>query len=228
MIKAYKIGKKVPIADTELTILEALSLTVEAGESLAIVGPSGSGKSTLLGILAGLDLPSSGSVHIDGQNITAMTEDARAEMRARYVGFVFQSFHLLPGLTAQENVALPLELRSDKTAMDTAARYLQRVGLADRMTHYPRQLSGGEQQRVAVARAFACQPRILFADEPTGNLDIVTGATINDLLFQLNQEEGTTLVIVTHENSLAARCGRRLHLQCGTQFTPVEEMTVKC
>jgi len=228
MIKAYKISKKVPIADTELTILEALSLTVEAGESLAIVGPSGSGKSTLLGILAGLDLPSSGSVHIDGQNITAMTEDARAEMRARYVGFVFQSFHLLPGLTAQENVALPLELRSDKTAMDTAARYLQRVGLADRMTHYPRQLSGGEQQRVAVARAFACQPRILFADEPTGNLDIVTGATINDLLFQLNQEEGTTLVIVTHENSLAARCGRRLHLQCGTQFTPVEEMTVKC
>ena len=228
MIKAYKIGKKVPIADTELTILEALSLTVEAGESLAIVGPSGSGKSTLLGILAGLDLPSSGSVHIDGQNITAMTEDARAEMRARYVGFVFQSFHLLPGLTAQENVALPLELRSDKTAMDTAARYLQRVGLADRMTHYPRQLSGGEQQRVAVARAFACQPRILFADEPTGNLDIVTGATFNDLLFQLNQEEGTTLVIVTHENSLAARCGRRLHLQCGTQFTPVEEMTVKC
>tara|TARA_B100001093_G_scaffold21106_1_gene18861 strand:+ start:625 stop:1311 length:687 start_codon:yes stop_codon:yes gene_type:complete len=228
MIKAYKIGKKVPIADTELTILEALSLTVEAGESLAIVGPSGSGKSTLLGILAGLDLPSSGSVHIDGQNITAMTEDARAEMRARYVGFVFQSFHLLPGLTAQENVALPLELRSDKAAMDTAARYLQRVGLADRMTHYPRQLSGGEQQRVAVARAFACQPRILFADEPTGNLDIVTGATINDLLFQLNQEEGTTLVIVTHENSLAARCGRRLHLQCGTQFTPVEEMTVKC
>ncbi len=228
MIKAYKISKKVPIADTELTILEALSLTVEAGESLAIVGPSGSGKSTLLGILAGLDLPSSGSVHIDGQNITAMTEDARAEMRARYVGFVFQSFHLLPGLTAQENVALPLELRSDKAAMDTAARYLQRVGLADRMTHYPRQLSGGEQQRVAVARAFACQPRILFADEPTGNLDIVTGATINDLLFQLNQEEGTTLVIVTHENSLAARCGRRLHLQCGTQFTPVEEMTVKC
>ncbi|HBO16310.1 MAG TPA: ABC transporter, partial [Porticoccaceae bacterium] len=163
MIKAYKISKKVPIADTELTILEALSLTVEAGESLAIVGPSGSGKSTLLGILAGLDLPSSGSVHIDGQNITAMTEDARAEMRARYVGFVFQSFHLLPGLTAQENVALPLELRSDKAAMDTAARYLQRVGLADRMTHYPRQLSGGEQQRVAVARAFACQPRILFA-----------------------------------------------------------------
>ena len=228
MIKAYKISKKVPIADTELTILEALSLTVEAGESLAIVGPSGSGKSTLLGILAGLDLPSSGSVHIDGQNITAMTEDARAEMRARYVGFVFQSFHLLPGLTAQENVALPLELRSDKTAMDTAARYLQRVGLADRMTHYPRQLSGGEQQRVAVARAFACQPRLLFADEPTGHLDIVTGATINDLLFQLNQEEGTTLVIVTHENSLAARCGRRLHLQCGTQFTPVEEMTVKC
>ena len=166
MIKVTNIGKKVLVADTELTILDALSLNVEAGESLAIVGPSGSGKSTLLGIMAGLDTPTNGTVHIDGQDITAMDEEGRAAVRARHVGFVFQSFHLLPALTALENVALPLELQKGGDAMDIAGSYLQRVGLADRTGHYPRQLSGGEQQRVAVARAFACKPTILFADEP--------------------------------------------------------------
>lgn len=228
MIKVNNLSKKVSVLEEELTILDSLSFQVLRGESLAIIGPSGSGKSTLLGILAGLDLPSTGSVHIDGKRITSMTEEARASIRARYVGFVFQSFHLLPGLTALENVALPLELRSESDALMTAKEFLHRVGLQDRSTHLPSQLSGGEQQRVAVARAFACQPKILFADEPTGNLDIVTGSRINDLLFELNQEQGTTLVIVTHEQSLAARCERRLHLQCGTKFVSVEEMTVKC
>ena len=228
MIKVTNIGKKVLVADIELTILDALSLNVEAGESLAIVGPSGSGKSTLLGIMAGLDTPTNGTVHIDGQDITAMDEEGRAAVRARHVGFVFQSFHLLPALTALENVALPLELQKGGDAMGIAGSYLQRVGLADRTEHYPRQLSGGEQQRVAVARAFACKPTILFADEPTGNLDSVTGETINDLLFELNREEGTTLVIVTHEHSLASRCSRQLHLKSCLQFTPVAEMSVKC
>tara|TARA_A100001011_G_scaffold224252_1_gene232181 strand:+ start:99 stop:785 length:687 start_codon:yes stop_codon:yes gene_type:complete len=228
MIKVNNLSKKVPVLEEELTILDSLSFQVLRGESLAIIGPSGSGKSTLLGILAGLDLPSTGSVHIDGKRITSMTEEARASIRASYVGFVFQSFHLLPGLTALENVALPLELRSENDALMTAKEFLLRVGLQDRSTHLPNQLSGGEQQRVAVARAFACQPKILFADEPTGNLDTVTGAKINDLMFELNQEQGTTLVIVTHEQSLASRCERRLHLQCGTKFVSVEEMTVKC
>ena len=228
MIKVNNLSKKVSVLEEELTILDSLSFQVLRGESLAIIGPSGSGKSTLLGILAGLDLPSTGSVHIDGKRITSMTEEARASIRARYVGFVFQSFHLLPGLTALENVALPLELRSESDTLMTAKEFLHRVGLQDRSTHLPSQLSGGEQQRVAVARAFACQPKILFADEPTGNLDIVTGSRINDLLFELNQEQGTTLVIVTHEQSLAARCERRLHLQCGAKFVSVEEMTTKC
>tara|TARA_B100000886_G_scaffold335519_1_gene292721 strand:- start:1136 stop:1822 length:687 start_codon:yes stop_codon:yes gene_type:complete len=228
MIKVNNLSKQVQVLEDELTILNSLSFQVSRGESLAIIGPSGSGKSTLLGILAGLDLPSTGSVHIDGKRITSMSEEARASIRARYVGFVFQSFHLLPGLTALENVALPLELRSKSDALITAKEFLSRVGLQDRSEHLPNQLSGGEQQRVAVARAFACQPKILFADEPTGNLDIVTGAKINDLLFELNQEQGTTLVIVTHEQSLAARCARRLHLQCGAKFVSVEEMTIKC
>jgi putative ABC transport system ATP-binding protein len=228
MIKVNNLSKKVQVLEDQLTILNSLSFQVSRGESLAIIGPSGSGKSTLLGILAGLDLPSTGSVHIDGKRITSMSEEARASIRARYVGFVFQSFHLLPGLTALENVALPLELRSESDALITAKEFLSRVGLQDRSTHLPNQLSGGEQQRVAVARAFACQPKILFADEPTGNLDIVTGAKINDLLFELNQEQGTTLVIVTHEQTLAARCARRLHLQCGAKFVSVEEMTIKC
>ena len=228
MIKVNNLSKKVQVLEDELTILNSLSFQVSRGESLAIIGPSGSGKSTLLGLLAGLDLPSTGSVHIDGKRITSMSEEARASIRASYVGFVFQSFHLLPGLTALENVALPLELRSKSDALITAKEFLSRVGLQDRSEHLPNQLSGGEQQRVAVARAFACQPKILFADEPTGNLDIVTGAKINDLLFELNQEQGTTLVIVTHEQSLAARCARRLHLQCGAKFVSVEEMTIKC
>ena len=228
MIKVNNLSKQVQVLEDELTILNSLSFQVSRGESLAIIGPSGSGKSTLLGILAGLDLPSTGSVHIDGKRITSMSEEARASIRASYVGFVFQSFHLLPGLTALENVALPLELRSESNALITAKEFLFRVGLQDRSEHLPNQLSGGEQQRVAVARAFACQPKILFADEPTGNLDIMTGAKINDLLFELNQEQGTTLVIVTHEQSLAARCARRLHLQCGAKFVSVEEMTIKC
>lgn len=228
MIKVNNLSKQVQVLEDELTILNSLSFQVSRGESLAIIGPSGSGKSTLLGLLAGLDLPSTGSVHIDGKRITSMSEEARASIRASYVGFVFQSFHLLPGLTALENVALPLELRSKSDALITAKEFLSRVGLQDRSEHLPNQLSGGEQQRVAVARAFACQPKILFADEPTGNLDIVTGAKINDLLFELNQEQGTTLVIVTHEQSLAARCARRLHLQCGAKFVSVEEMTIKC
>ena len=215
MIEANHITKEVTTSEGVLRILDDINLTVIDGEALAIIGPSGSGKSTLLGILAGLDTPSAGVVRVNGEDITAMTEEGRAAMRARYVGFVFQSFHLLPSLTALENVSLPLELRGDSSATEIARSYLDRVGLTARLSHYPRQLSGGEQQRVALARAFASRPRILFADEPTGNLDTVTGKTINDLLFQLNREEGTTLVLVTHEAMLASRCHRRVTLQGG-------------
>ncbi|WP_339639620.1 ABC transporter ATP-binding protein [uncultured Porticoccus sp.] len=215
MIEANHITKEVTTSEGVLRILDDINLTVIDGEALAIIGPSGSGKSTLLGILAGLDTPSAGVVRVNGEDITAMTEEGRAAMRARYVGFVFQSFHLLPSLTALENVSLPLELRGDTSATDIARSYLDRVGLTARLSHYPRQLSGGEQQRVALARAFASRPRILFADEPTGNLDTLTGKTINDLLFQLNREEGTTLVLVTHEATLASRCHRRVTLQGG-------------
>ena len=221
MIEVNNVGKQVVTAEGTLDILENINLSLINGETLAIVGPSGSGKSTLLGILAGLDLPSSGSVALNGQDITAMDEEGRAEVRAKDVGFVFQSFHLLPGLTALENVALPLELNGDANALATAKIYLDRVGLGHRTTHYPRQLSGGEQQRVAVARAFACKPTILFADEPTGNLDTATGEIINDLLFDLNREEGTTLVLVTHEMNLAARCHRTMQLQAGHQVDSV-------
>ncbi|MDO7635987.1 MAG: ABC transporter ATP-binding protein [Porticoccaceae bacterium] len=218
MIDVSNISKQVSTSEGTLCILDQINLSVKAGETLAIIGSSGSGKSTLLGILAGLDTPSSGTVMIDGQDITAMDEEGRAAVRAGHVGFVFQSFHLLPGLTALENVALPLELQGVSDALKTAEHYLQRVGLAARVTHYPRQLSGGEQQRVALARAFACRPTILFADEPTGNLDTGTGEKINDLLFALNEEEGTTLVLVTHEKNLAARCQRTLELQAGRQI----------
>ena len=218
MIDVSNTSKQVSTSEGTLCILEQINLSVKAGETLAIIGSSGSGKSTLLGILAGLDTPSSGTVMIDGQDITAMDEEGRAAVRAGHVGFVFQSFHLLPGLTALENVALPLELQGVSDALKTAEHYLQRVGLAARVTHYPRQLSGGEQQRVALARAFACRPTILFADEPTGNLDTGTGEKINDLLFALNEEEGTTLVLVTHEKNLAARCQRTLELQAGRQI----------
>lgn len=218
MIDVSNISKQVSTSEGTLCILDQINLSVKAGETLAIIGSSGSGKSTLLGILAGLDTPSSGTVMIDGQDITAIDEEGRAAVRAGHVGFVFQSFHLLPGLTALENVALPLELQGVSDALKTAEHYLQRVGLAARVTHYPRQLSGGEQQRVALARAFACRPTILFADEPTGNLDTGTGEKINDLLFALNEEEGTTLVLVTHEKNLAARCQRTLELQAGRQI----------
>jgi putative ABC transport system ATP-binding protein len=225
MIEVSNVSKQVTTTEGTLTILDGINLSLAAGESLAIVGPSGSGKSTLLGILAGLDLPSSGSVSLNGQDITVMDEEGRAAVRATTVGFVFQSFHLLPGLTALENVALPLELQGDKEALKTAAYFLQRVGLDHRTTHYPRQLSGGEQQRVAVARAFACRPVILFADEPTGNLDTGTGEKISDLLFDLNREEGTTLVLVTHEYNLSARCGRRLEIAAGQQVANVINAT---
>ena len=228
MIDVSNVSKKVLVSNVELTILDSLSLKVEAGESLAVIGPSGSGKSTLLGIMAGLDVPSTGAVSIAGINITDMSEEGRAGVRTEHVGFVFQSFHLLQSLTALENVSLPLELKSSSEPQSTATQYLERVGLEHRMHHYPRQLSGGEQQRVALARAFACRPNILFADEPTGNLDIVTGEAINNLLFELNREEGTTLVIVTHEQRLAALCSRQLHLKSGQNFIPVEEMKVKC
>lgn len=217
MIEVRNVSKQVVTTEGTLRILDQINLSVADGETIAIVGPSGSGKSTLLGILAGLDLPSEGTVSLNGKNITAMDEEGRAAVRAKDVGFVFQSFHLLPGLTALENVALPLELNGDVKALETARYYLERVGLNHRTTHYPRQLSGGEQQRVAVARAFACRPTILFADEPTGNLDTGTGQIINDLLFDLNREEGTTLVLVTHEMNLAARCNRTLQLHAGRE-----------
>jgi len=215
IISAQGLSKIVTTAAGPLTILNNISLTVAAGESLAITGASGSGKSTLLGLLAGLDVPTTGTVTLAGNNLTALDEEGRAAVRARYVGFVFQSFQLLPGLTALENVMLPLELRGQKNAQNAAREYLQRVGLAQRLGHYPPQLSGGEQQRVAIARAFACEPDILFADEPTGNLDSVTGQTINDLLFDLNADAGTTLVLITHEQRLAERCQRHIQMAGG-------------
>jgi len=199
----------------ELCILHGLSLELEAGDSLAIVGTSGSGKSTLLGLLAGLDLPGSGEVILAGENLTRLDEDERARVRAEHIGFVFQSFQLLDNLTALENVALPLELKGSGKAQDEARQLLQRVGLGQRLAHRPRQLSGGEQQRVALARAFATRPKVLFADEPTGNLDGKTGRHITDLLFEMNQERGTTLVLVTHDERLASRCKRRIRLEGG-------------
>lgn len=215
MVEARAIDKVVSTQEGNLPILHSVSLQVLAGESLAITGASGSGKSTLLGILAGLDLPTSGEVFLNQQSLTALDEEGRAQVRAENVGFIFQSFQLLPGLNALENVMLPLELHGHKDARVQARQFLERVGLAQRLTHYPQQLSGGEQQRVAIARAFASQPRILFADEPTGNLDSTTGAKIIDLLFELNHEQGTTLVLITHEERLAVRCQRRIELTAG-------------
>ena len=215
MIKAENLQKRVPMAGTELEILKGITLEIKSGESIAIIGASGSGKSTLLGLMAGLDEPSAGYVSIDGTRLGELDEDGRAEFRARYIGFVFQSFQLLPALTALENVMLPLELQGHANAAEQAENYLQRVELGDRARHYPRQMSGGEQQRVAIARAFATRPAILFADEPTGNLDTVTGEHIIDLLFGLNREEGTTLVLVTHDHGLADRCQRRVRLDSG-------------
>lgn len=215
MITASNLGKRVPMLKGELTILKGINLEIKSGESVAIVGASGSGKSTLLGLLAGLDTASEGFVAIDGANLQHLDEDGRAALRARDVGFVFQSFQLLPALTALENVMLPLELEGRGDAGARAAEYLDRVGLAQRGNHYPRQLSGGEQQRVAIARAFAGSPRILFADEPTGNLDRASGERIAELLFALNREEGATLVVVTHDPNLARRCARRLRMDSG-------------
>lgn len=214
-MQASSLSRQVPVSDGMLTILHHLDLDIASGESVAIIGASGSGKSTLLGLLAGLDLPTSGEVHINGENLFALDEDGRAALRGRLIGFVFQSFQLLPALTAIENVMLPLELAGIAPAREMALSVLQRVGLGERLHHYPKHLSGGEQQRVAIARAFATQPKLLLADEPTGNLDSATGGRIIDLLFELNREQGTTLVLVTHDAELAARCGRRLRLVDG-------------
>ncbi len=202
-------------AGAELRILDDVSFTIEAGEAVAIVGASGSGKSTLLGLLAGLDAPSDGEVRIRGQDLFALDEDGRAALRGACVGFVFQSFQLLPALTAVENVMLPLELAGRRDARQEAEAWLGRVGLSGRLGHYPRQLSGGEQQRVAVARAFAPRPALVLADEPTGNLDVATGEAVIELMFSLNAESGTTLVLVTHDAALAARCKRTLRLAAG-------------
>ena len=215
VVRATGIGKSVPTVEGQLTILSGIDLEINVGESLAVVGASGSGKTTLLGILAGLDLPTSGRVQLADYDLTELDEEARARVRGAHVGFVFQTFRLLASLTALENVMLPAELRGDDSAEPQARELLGRVGLSNRATHYPRQLSGGEQQRVAIARAFASRPTVLFADEPTGNLDTRTGARIIDLLFQLNEEFNTTLVLVTHDERLATRCGRVLELDTG-------------
>jgi putative ABC transport system ATP-binding protein len=229
VLEARQVSKTVTSPEGSLTILADVSLRVRAGESLAIVGASGAGKSTLLALLAGLDTPSTGQVLIAGTDLGALDEDGRAAIRGRHVGFVFQrgrhvgfvfqSFHLIPSLTAVENVMLPLELRLSKEARKVAAEALDQVGLSARMAHYPKQLSGGEQQRVAIARAFVTHPDVLFADEPTGNLDTVTGQRVTDLLFQMNRSTGSTLVLVTHDRVLASRCSRMLELDAGRTVT---------
>ncbi|MFN0040017.1 MAG: ABC transporter ATP-binding protein [Burkholderiales bacterium] len=215
IVKASGLSKQVSNGTRALTILDDVSLDIQRGEAVAILGASGSGKTTLLGLLAGLDVPTAGSVHLAGVDLFALDEDGRARIRGQHVGFVFQSFQLLPALNALENVMLPLELAGSADAAVVATRWLDKVGLRDRVDHYPRQLSGGEQQRVAVARAFAGNPDILFADEPTGNLDAATGGELIDLMFQLNGESGTTLVLVTHDEALAQRCSRKLRLAGG-------------
>jgi putative ABC transport system ATP-binding protein len=219
VLEAIHLSKTVPSPEGPLTILADVSLAVRAGETLAIVGASGAGKSTLLALLAGLDSPTTGRVSIAGSDLTALTEDGRAAVRGRHVGFVFQSFHLIPSLTALENVMLPLELGARPDAREVAAQALAQVGLTPRAAHYPKQLSGGEQQRVAIARAFVTRPAVLFADEPTGNLDIATGQKITDLLFELNRSTGSTLILVTHDRALAQRCGRILELDAGQTAT---------
>ncbi len=215
-----KLGKRVALPSGELTILDGVGFSIAKGEAVAIVGASGSGKSTLLALMAGLDLPSSGEVQLDGAPLSSLNEDGRAKVRGAKVGFVFQSFQLLPSLTALENVMLPLELRGDGDVATPARAILDRVGLGERLGHYPRQLSGGEQQRVALARAFVTRPAVLFADEPTGNLDTKTGQAIADLMFELNAQAGTTLVLVTHDERLAARCRRVLRLDAGRLVRP--------
>jgi len=215
VVEARKLGKQVSTREGVLTLLDNINFSIEAGTSVAILGASGSGKTTLLGLLAGLDTPNQGDVIIDGCVINALDEDGRAQLRAGLVGFVFQNFQLLPGLTALENVMLPLELARSPHPRTTAQALLERVGLGERLNHYPNQLSGGEQQRCAIARAFVTRPRCLFADEPTGNLDSETGRHIIELLFELNAEQGTTLVMATHDEKLSAMCDRRLHLEAG-------------
>ncbi len=215
VIEVSRLTKRVDNGGEPLTILHENSFSVAAGETVAIVGASGSGKSTLLGLLAGLDLPTSGSVTLAGEPLADLDEDARAVLRGRLLGFVFQSFQLLPSLNAIENVMLPLELAGMANARSEAEFWLKRVGLAHRLRHYPKHLSGGEQQRVALARAFAPKPRLVFADEPTGNLDAATGHQIIELMFAINAESGTTMILVTHDEEIAARCGRRLRMHAG-------------
>jgi putative ABC transport system ATP-binding protein len=215
IIRVEALGKTVPNAGTGLTILDDISFEIGAGEAVAIIGVSGSGKSTLLGLLAGLDTPTGGRVRINGHDLYTLDEDGRAALRARMVGFVFQSFQLLPAMTALENVMLPLELAGSRDARDAGRAMLERVGLGERLGHYPKQLSGGEQQRVAIARAFVTQPALLLADEPTGNLDTATGSQVIDLMFELNRERGTTLLLVTHDEALSRRCDRVLRLAAG-------------
>jgi putative ABC transport system ATP-binding protein len=223
MIAARNLSKRVETAAGPLDILTEVDLEIQAREAVAVVGVSGSGKSTLLGLLAGLDLPSAGEVFLSGHRLNDLDEDGRARVRGELVGFVFQSCQLLAGLTALENVMLPLELKGERSPKDQATELLSRVGLEGRLQHYPKQLSGGEQQRVAIARAFATEPAILFADEPTGNLDNVTGERVIDLLFRLNQDKGTTLVLVTHDEHLAGRCERLIRLEAGRVVSDAQE-----
>jgi putative ABC transport system ATP-binding protein len=227
VLKAENLSKQVSSPEGPLTIVHGVSLDIAAGESVAVVGASGAGKSTLLALLAGLDLPTTGRVLLAGTDLTKLDEDGRARLRAQRVGFVFQSFHLIPALTALENVMLPLELAGRSDARRSALDTLARVGLRDRTGHYPRQLSGGEQQRVALARAFVTEPAVLFADEPTGNLDTTTGGRVGELLFELNANFHTTLILVTHDRELASRCGRIIEMEGGRvlpQKAPLAEV----
>jgi len=215
VLRTENLGKQVSSPEGPLTILEDVNLEIGAGESVALIGPSGAGKTTLLALLAGLDQPSTGRVSLCGEDLTALDEDGRARVRGKHVGFVFQSFHLVPSLTALENVMLPLELAGNPAAEASAREVLTSVGLDKRLSHYPKQLSGGEKQRVAIARAFVTRPQVLFADEPTGNLDTASGARVADLLFGLNLQSRTTLVLATHERTLAERCGRIVEIVGG-------------
>ncbi len=221
VLAAHDISKEVSSPEGNLTILDSVSFSVAAGESIAVVGPSGAGKSTLLALLAGLDLPTRGYVDLNGANLSGLDEDGRARVRAENVGFVFQSFHLVPSLNALENVMLPLELAGVKNARAASRDIIEKVGLGQRWSHYPSQLSGGEKQRVAIARAFATEPAVLFADEPTGNLDSRTGSTIMELMFELNHNSATTLMLVTHDTVLAERCDRVLSLDVGKLVSDV-------
>ncbi len=223
VLKAENLSKQVSSPEGALTIVQEVSLEIAPGESVAIVGASGAGKSTLLALLAGLDLPTTGRVLLEGTDLTRLNEDGRARLRAQRVGFVFQAFHLIPALTALENVMLPLELAGRPDARSSALETLERVGLKNRTGHYPRQLSGGEQQRVALARAFVTRPAVLFADEPTGNLDTATGARIGELLFELNAHSQVTLILVTHDRPLASRCGRVITMEAGRVVLPAED-----